>query len=221
MYALVAQSLARRHGAYWALRDSSFNLPLGSATLVFGPNGAGKTTLLRLCASSLSPTRGTLHWFGQRTAPRERIALLSHTDGLFDDLTAAEHMELGARLLRTPLAHISRLLERVGLADRAHTPVRTYSAGMRRRLGFARLLQKPAELIVLDEPYTALDPAGATLVDTVIMELHKRGCTLLIATHQVEQTARICDRAIQIQGGRVSWNGSAVDAIPLASKGLG
>ncbi len=182
--------------------------------MLFGRNGAGKTTLIRLLASAMRPSGGTLQWFGSTDPDRLRIAMLSHQDGLYDDLSAFEHLEMSAALLpaRTGRPSPADLLDRVGLAARSASLVRTFSAGMRKRLAFARLLQKQADLILLDEPYSALDPQGAKLVDGLLDEFRAEGRTILTSTHQVERAAAHSDRAIQLESGRVNWVGLARDA---------
>ncbi len=214
-----ATGLSRRHGARWALRGVDLALHAGTATVLYGANGAGKTTLIRLLASAMRPTAGSLRWFGDVSPDRVRVATLSHHDGHYDDLTALEHLSLGARLLPSPRAgrpprpSPHDLLMRVGLSARSGSLVRTYSAGMRKRLAFARLLQKGADLVLLDEPYAALDPAGALLVDGLITELRGQGACLLVSTHQVQRTAALCDHAVRLDEGRVTWTGLASDTV--------
>lgn len=212
--AVRAVDVRKRHGAFWALRGVSLELAPGSVTMLIGSNGAGKTTLIRLLASASSRSGGTLAWFGADEPPRERIAMLSHADGHYDDMTALEHLRMAAALLAPRPARPTpeALLERVGLQGRGGSLVRTYSAGMRKRLAFARLLQKDADLVLLDEPYAALDPAGAVLVDGLLDELRAAGRTVVVSTHQIERAARRCDHAIQLTAGRVTWTGPAVDA---------
>lgn len=212
--AVVATGLSRRHGAFWALRGVDLSLPAGSSTILFGSNGAGKTTLIRLLATAMRPTSGSVRWFGEPEADRLRIAMLSHQDGHYDDLAAQEHLELAAALLppRPGRPSPAELLARVGLAARSGSLVRTFSAGMRKRLAFARLLQKQADLVLLDEPYAALDPQGAALVDSLLDEFRAQGRTVLTSTHQVERAAARAEHAVRLDGGRVTWAGPAREA---------
>jgi heme exporter protein A len=215
---LTARDLCKRHGAFWALRSVTIDIVGGTTTMLFGDNGAGKTTLVRLLASAASPTGGSISWFGSADPARARIAMLSHADGHYDDLSALEHLNMAESLLprvgpgAPPRRSPAQLLDDVGLSARSGSLVRTYSAGMRKRLAFARLLQKNADLILLDEPYSALDPNGALLVDRLLGELHSLGRTVIVSTHQVERTAKHADNAIHLSGGRVIWSGLASDA---------
>lgn len=218
--AVVATGLSRRHGAFWALRGVELTLDSGTSTVLFGRNGAGKTTLIRMLATAMRPSGGTLQWFGSADPDRLRIAMLSHQDGHYDDLSAIEHLEMTGALLpaRPDRPSPVDLLGRVGLAARADSLVRTFSAGMRKRLAFARLLQKQADLILLDEPYSALDRQGAALVDGLLDEFRAEGRTVLASTHQVERAAAHCERAVQLDSGRVVWVGSAGDAAANAAE---
>jgi ABC-2 type transport system ATP-binding protein len=103
------------------------------------------------------------------------------------------------------------LLEEVGLAERAGDPVATFSAGMRKRLSLARTLLQEASVVLLDEPYGALDPPGFRLVDRFFSLLRQRGTTVLVATHLLERGAALCDRGIVLEGGRLAWTGAARD----------
>jgi heme exporter protein A len=214
----MARELCKRHGAFWALRNVTLDIVAGTTTMLFGDNGAGKTTLVRLLASASAPSAGSISWFGSSEPARERIAMLSHADGHYDDLSALEHLNMAASLLpraesdAPPRRSPAQLLEDVGLSTRSGSLVRTYSAGMRKRLAFARLLQKNADLILLDEPYSALDPSGALLVDRLLGEFHAQGRTVIVSTHQVERTAKHADNAVHLSGGRVIWSGLASDA---------
>ena len=222
---VLAEGLARCQGTRWALRGVDLRIPAGRIVMVCGANGSGKTTLIRLLGTALSPTKGTLQLFGGRfgepTGPdvRARVAMLSHADHHYDDLTAQEHLDLVAALLpaRSDRPTAADLLARVGLSARSGSLVRTFSAGMRKRLAFARLLQKQADLVLLDEPYAALDPQGAALVDSLLDEFRDQGRTVLTSTHQVERAAARAEHAVRLDGGRVTWAGPARDAASSAT----
>ncbi len=210
---VTAERLARRHAGRWALRGVELELEAGRALMVIGPNGSGKTTLIRLLGTALTPTTGTLRLFGgPPEAARSRVAMLSHSDHHYDDLSARENLVVCASLAPRPGADVDAVLARVGLAGRANDIVRTFSAGMRKRLAFARLLWKRADLVLLDEPYAGLDPAGGRFVDALIHELRAGGTTVVLSTHQVARGATLCDDAVLLEAGRVKWRGNAKDA---------
>ncbi len=208
MIAARLTQVSRRYGLHWALVRMSAELPSGHSILLTGPNGAGKTTLLRILATALSPTRGSLEIFGlspktDLETVRRKVGLVTHKSHLYEDMTAAEALQLLARFDRSVDAKaIPQMLERVGLSSRADSPARTFSAGMRRRLSLARVLLQHPELILLDEPFTQLDPDGVTLVEEVTRELKSRGATLVMSTHDVERGRALCDLHLHLVAGR-------------------
>ncbi len=206
--AIDAAHLSRRYGRRWALVDVTFQVAHGQVMMVAGRNGSGKTTLLRILATAIRPDGGGATVGGhdvvrQREEIRRQTALLAHYSYLYESLTARENLEIVARFCGVPPPSAAEALDRVGLADRANDAVTTFSAGMRKRLSFARvLLQKPA-IAFLDEPYGQLDPEGFALVEQVIAELKRAGATVLVATHQVDRVQRFADTSMTLEQGRV------------------
>lgn len=211
---IAARQVMRRYGGRWALKGIDLEISAGHTLMVCGANGSGKTTLLRVLATALRPSGGSLFLFGSPAddAVRSRLSLLSHADGHYDDLTAIENLNLGVQLGSRRNANVGDALEKVGLAGRAHDLVGTFSAGMRKRLAFARVLLKDAELVMLDEPYAALDPEGSRLVDSLIVDWRTRGKSIVVSTHQTERAARLSDDALVLDAGRVRWSGPAEEA---------
>ena len=210
---IEVNGLARRYGSRWALADVTFRLPPATVLMVSGHNGAGKSTLFRVLATAIRPDRGTAVVGGfdvvhQRQDVRKLTALLSHQSYLYDSLTARENLDVVADHLGSSRDGVTGALEQVGLASRAADAVSTFSAGMRKRLSFARVLLQQPRVVLLDEPYGALDAAGFDLVDEVVVELRRRGATVLMATHQRERGAKLADRAMVLEQGRVIWEGA-------------
>jgi heme exporter protein A len=204
MLAIEVENLARRYGRRWALAGVSFSARQGSVVMIAGRNGSGKSTLLRVLATAIRPDAGSAKVAGfdvvrDREDVRQTTALLSHASYLYNALSARENLGLIVR----DAATVDRMLDRVGLLARANDAVTTYSAGMRKRLSFARVLLQTASVVMLDEPYGQLDPEGFTLVDEVVSELKARGKTLLIATHQVEHVTILADQVLTLDGGRL------------------
>ena len=165
-----ASGLAKRYGDKRVLQGVDFELPRGGFFVVTGPNGSGKTTLLRLCAGLATPTSGEL----EVDADRAGIGFLGHEPLVYKELTALENLDLYGRLYAIPerRERIGMLLERFGLWDVRAELVSTFSRGMAQRLALCRSLLHDPELVILDEPYSALDEAGADLLDRELAELH-------------------------------------------------
>ncbi|HLY93338.1 MAG TPA: ABC transporter ATP-binding protein [Gaiellaceae bacterium] len=174
---IQAHALGKRFGDKRVLRNVELAVPRGGFALVTGANGSGKTTLLRLCAGLARPSEGELRVDAERAA----IGYLAHEPLVYRELTALENLELYGRLYRVPerRERIGMLLERFGLWDARRDRVVSYSRGMTQRLALCRVLLHEPALLVLDEPYSALDEAGATLLDELLREER----TFVVATH--------------------------------------
>jgi heme exporter protein A len=175
-----ARKLGRVFGARRVIRDLDLDLPRGAFLLVTGPNGSGKTTLLRLVAGLLVPTAGEL----RVDSPRERVGFLGHEPLVYRELTALENLDLYGRLYRVPerRERIGMLLERFGLWEARNQRADSFSRGMLQRLAICRTLLHDPDLLVLDEPFSALDEDGGALLDRELAELRPRA-TFLVTTH--------------------------------------
>ena len=177
---ITARRLGKRYGDRRVLRGVDLEVERGCFLVVTGPNGSGKTTLLRICAGLTAPSEGTI----ERRVERSELGYLGHEPLVYRELTALENLELYGRLYRVAerRERIGMLLERFGLWDVRHERVSSYSRGMTQRLALCRVLLHDPALLVLDEPYTALDDAGAELLDAQLAELRQER-TLLVSTH--------------------------------------
>lgn len=207
------RELCRRFGRRWAFARVDLVVPRGERLLILGANGSGKTTLLRAIATAISPSQGTLRLFGldpkvHPDAVRARLALLSHHTGFYEDLSARDNLRVLARLTRNNDIDIGALLDQVSLEDRKD-PMRAFSMGMRKRLALAAILVQKPDLIMLDEPFAALDPSGMDAVAALIRTLPG---TVLIASHLVERASALCDRAMLMDAGVPRWQGPACQA---------
>ena len=177
---IEARKLGRRFGEKRVFRGVDLTVPRGGFAVVTGANGSGKTTLLRICAGLAIPTEGDL----RVDVGRAQIGYLAHEPLVYRELTALENLELYGRLYHVPerRERIGMLLERFGLWDARRDRVASYSRGMTQRLALCRVLLHDPALLVLDEPYTALDDQGAELLDAQLAELRGER-TFLVSTH--------------------------------------
>ncbi|HET7571816.1 MAG TPA: ABC transporter ATP-binding protein [Gaiellaceae bacterium] len=177
---ISAHGIGKRFGEKRVLRGVDLLLGRGDFLVVTGPNGSGKTTLLRICAGLALPSEGEL----ALAAARHEIGYLGHEPLVYRELSALENLDLYGKLYRVPerRERIGMLLERFGLWEVRRERVASYSRGMTQRLALCRVLLHDPALLVLDEPYTALDAAGAELLDAQLLELRgERAC--LVSTH--------------------------------------
>ena len=222
--AVATTDLARLFAGSPAVAGVSLRVEAGRTVALLGPNGAGKTTLLRVLATALRPSYGSASVDGLDVGRdthlvRERVAYLSHATGLYDDLTARENLAFAAAMLGTPdpSARIDRALGDVELEARADDRVRDFSAGMRKRLALGRILLGRASLVLLDEPYAALDAEGMVLVDQLLAAWHAAGVTVMLASHTTDRLDALLDGRVTLARGLVAEvSGAGVTSMPPA-----
>jgi len=206
--AIEARALEKWYGPLPAVRGVDFTLARGEFLTLFGPNGAGKSTLLRMLCGAVRPTRGAVTVGGEEVgasdAARRRIGLLSHQTFLYPGLSAAENLDFFARLYALPQRRelVDAALESVGLRERRADRVRTFSRGMQQRLALARTLLHDPEVVLLDEPYTGLDPHAAALLRGILDRLRDGRTTVVLVTHNLSQGLEQADRVVVQVGGR-------------------
>jgi heme exporter protein A len=183
---IAARALEKRYGAKRALRPVDLDVERGGFVVVTGANGSGKTTLLRLVVGLAAPSGGEL----EVEAERGGLGFLGHEPLVYRDLTAVENLDLYGRLYRVPerRVRVGMLLERFGLWEARNDRASAYSRGMLQRLALCRTLLHDPELLVLDEPFTALDSTGADLLDRLLEEVAGTR-TILLSTHDPSRVA--------------------------------
>lgn len=218
MAELVIDDVSRRYGRRWALVHVSCEIREGEGWMILGHNGSGKSTLIRCLATAQRVHEGRIRWGGEdlwaeRARLRHEIAVLGHQPALYDDLSAAENLHVWGRLGGHDVSRptLDALLTRVGLDPARRDPVRTFSAGMRRRVAIARILLKRPRLVLLDEPFTALDPGGRAWLTDVIREFRASGATLLMATHLPQVASAVAENALILDGGKVVFRGPVAE----------
>jgi ABC-2 type transport system ATP-binding protein len=210
-YATGALGLGRRR----AVTDISLTIPTGQVCGLLGPNRAGKTTLVKILLTLCRATSGVVQRLGAPTRDRRTLARVGyvHENHAFPRyLTPAALLEYYGALSLVPYEQAKKrvpaLLERVGLADRANDPIRTFSKGMTQRLGIAQALINDPDLLVLDEPNEGLDLAGRQLMMGIIREQRERGRTVILVSHVLPEVEQLCDRIAVLVAGRLAYDGT-------------
>jgi len=219
MLAVQTDLLSRRYSQggkrvdILALHDVSLEIEVGEVRGLLGPNGAGKTTLVKILCTALLPSSGTARVLGhdvvlETAAVRPLIGIVFGGDrGLYPNLTGQQNLDYWAALYGVPAREakrrVSALLERVGLATRAHQPASGYSRGMKQRLHLARGLIANARVLFLDEPTIGMDPMATRDFRALIKELQSEGRTILLTTHDMAEAEALCDRVALIDHGRL------------------
>ncbi len=214
---LVARGLEKSYGDFRAVKGVDFEVYRGECFGFLGPNGAGKTSTMKMIYGAAVPTGGELEVSGLDVTRHEReikrrIGVIHQENNLDEDLTVRENLLVYGRYYDLPRKTARRradeLLEFVRLTDKAGAEVEQLSGGMKRRLLIARALINDPEIVVLDEPTTGLDPQARHLVWDRLRELTHEGKTLILTTHYMEEAARLCDRLVIMEGGRIISHGS-------------
>lgn len=214
--AVRMRGLCKRYDERWVLRDITLDVSRGSYLALLGANGAGKSTLLHTLAMLNPASSGELALFGEsanRPSPklRSRIGMIGHQPMLYRDLSAVENLVFFGKLygISRPDQRAADLLERVGLADRAASIVKTFSRGMVQRLSIARALMHAPDMLLADEPFSGLDVPSVHAVSDLLGELHADGKTVILTNHDVRQSLELAQRVVVLRRGSVVRDQSA------------
>jgi Cu-processing system ATP-binding protein len=229
---IECHGLTKRHGELTRLDALDLTVKEGEVLALLGHNGAGKTTTMKLILGLISPSAGSLSVLGgapdgpHAETLRRRLGYLPENVNFYEQLTGHEVLAYFARLKRVDRRQVDELLERVGLAEAANRRVKTYSKGMRQRLGLAQALLGEPQLLLLDEPTTGLDPAATRDFYETVRELRERGCTVLLSSHVLPGVEPYIDRALILGAGRCLALGSLDElrrqaALPLTIRARG
>ncbi|MDH4036800.1 MAG: ABC transporter ATP-binding protein [Candidatus Krumholzibacteria bacterium] len=201
---------------FWGVRTPvlqgvDLSLEQGEVFGFLGHNGAGKSTTMKAILGLIRPDAGSVTIFGQDGASertRARMGYLGEEVGLYPQITGPEMLLLVGRLFRLPRAVVRRradeLIELVGLGEKRSVKIRHYSKGMKQRLGIATALMNDPELLLLDEPYSGLDPVGRKQLRELLIDLKRQGKTIMMSSHIVPDVEAVCDRVGILSGGRIA-----------------
>ncbi len=215
---LDLQNVTRLYGTVIGVNDITLSLAKGAHGLL-GPNGAGKTTLLNLITGQLSPTIGTVYVLGEpaRSSPKllQRLGYLPGSEGMYADVSAIEWVTYLTRLQGFDTSQAKRLalqaLERVSLTEHMHRKISTYSRGMRQRTRLAQAIAHEPEFLILDEPFSGLDPIARHTMTTLLQQWIADGQSLLVSSHVLHEIESLTRSFLLLSGGRLLASGSTDD----------
>ncbi len=222
--ALAIDGLVKRYGDKRAVDGLSFSAPQGKITGVLGPNGAGKSTTIRIIVGILTPDEGSVSLFGKphARASLRRVGYLPEERGLYRSMTPRAFIAYVARLKgvawREALMRADALLEEQGLGAYARKRIKTLSKGMAQKVQLAAAVAHRPDLVVLDEPFSGLDPVNQRAVETMVRDIAASGRTVLFSTHVMEHAERLCDRIVLIDQGRKAFEGTVPEALAIVPR---
>jgi ABC-2 type transport system ATP-binding protein len=222
--AVRVDRLTKHFGRRVAVDDASFCVPVGTVTGFVGPNGAGKTTTLRMLVGLVRPTSGAAEVLGRSIeSPATylgRVGALIEGPAFYPGLSGWRNLEVLTTLGRCDPARIGVVLALVGLTDRAHDLYRTYSLGMKQRLGIAAALLREPEVLILDEPTNGLDPAGIRDMRELVARIAGSGLAVLISSHLLAEVQSVCDWLVIVERGHLVYEGTIDALLEQGTEGL-
>jgi ABC-2 type transport system ATP-binding protein len=215
--AVAIDGVSKWFGGYAAVSDLTLTVPRGSVYGFIGPNGSGKTTTLRMTMNILFPDRGDIVVLGERTtaAARDRVSYLPEERGLYKKMSVRDLLRYYGRLKSVPRARlegaIDAWLERMQLGDRAGLRIESLSKGQAQKVQFIAAVVSEPELLILDEPFSGLDPVNAEVLKDAVLSLRDRGTTIVFSTHDMAAAERLCDRIFMIFRGKKVLDGTLAE----------
>ena len=222
---LVMNNVTKRFGAFTAVSDLSLDVPEGAIIGFLGPNGAGKSTSLRMALGVMQPDSGSVSLFGKppEIATLKRVGFLPEERGLYKKMTARATIEHFARLkgltARDARARAIELLDMSGLSEFKATRISKLSKGMAQKVQILSTLAHRPDFLILDEPFSGLDPVNQQVLEDLIRAEHERGATILFSTHVMEHAERLCDRIVMMARGRKVFDGTLDQAFNALGQG--
>jgi ABC-2 type transport system ATP-binding protein len=215
--ALDVADFSKKYGDRMALSHANFEVPMGSICGFVGPNGSGKTTTIRMLLGLISPTTGSGHVLGESITQPEKylpnVGAMIEGPAFYPALTGAQNLTVLAKLGGFDTNTIQGLLDLVDLGDRGNSKYKTYSLGMKQRLGIAAALLPKPKLLILDEPTNGLDPAGIQEVRALLRKLADNGTTVFVSSHLLSEIEMISDHLVMLRLGKVIFSGKTSELL--------
>jgi ABC-2 type transport system ATP-binding protein len=213
--AISVSDLSKKYDSGFAVSHTNFQVPVGTICGFVGPNGAGKTTTIRMLLGLISPSGGTGRILGEPiTSPEKylsQVGAMIEGPAFYPALSGAENLKVLATLGGFPLERVDQLLAQVGLADRGKSKYKTYSLGMKQRLGIAAALLPNPKLLILDEPTNGLDPEGIQEIRQLLRSLADSGTTVFVSSHLLSELEIISEYLVMLRKGEVVFAGPMQD----------
>jgi len=207
---LQINKLTKQYGKITAVEDLSLTVEKGNIYGILGPNGSGKTTTLGIILGIIHATSGDFRWFDGNYGinPRRHLGALLETPNFYPFLDAVDNLKIVAHIKKTETSQFDELLDLVNLSERKHSKFRTYSLGMKQRLAIAAAMVGDPVVLIFDEPTNGLDPQGIAEVRETIIEISKRGKTILLASHILDEVEKVCSHVAIIKKGKLLATGT-------------
>ncbi len=215
---LTIRELHKKFGSIHAVNNLSFTLKKGNVYGILGPNGSGKSTTLGIILNVVNKTSGNFQWFDGSISTHEalkKIGAIIERPNFYPYMTAYENLALVCKIKNIPKDKIDLRLKDVNLYERKNSKFSTFSLGMKQRLAIASALLNEPEILILDEPTNGLDPQGIHEIRSIIQEISKKGTTILLASHLLDEVEKVCDHVIVLQKGKMIFMGR-VDALGIS-----
>jgi ABC-2 type transport system ATP-binding protein len=223
---LKMSGVSKWFGSFQAVRSLDFDVPKGSIVGFLGPNGAGKSTSLRMALGVLSPDRGEVSLLGAppNLESLKRVGFLPEERGLYKKMSPRQIITYFARLKglsnRDAKARADELLEMMGLGEFARSRVTKLSKGMAQKVQILSALAHRPDFLILDEPFSGLDPVNQQALEDLIIEEHKRGATIVFSTHVMEHAERLCEKIVMMARGRKVFDGTLDEAFAALGRAV-
>lgn len=213
MNILSVNNITKYYGNICALNSVSFSVPKGCVFGILGPNGSGKTTLLSIITSILKPSAGDYSLFDEppTDAHRRKMGTLLETPNFYHYLSAVKNLRISAAIKENGQNNIDAAIETVGLSHRKNSAFSTYSLGMKQRLAIGAALLADPEVLIFDEPTNGLDPEGIADIRSLIKELAKKGKTIIMASHLLDEVEKVCTHVAILKQGKLITSGKVDD----------
>lgn len=212
---LSVDKLSKHYGRIKAVNELSLDISKGTVFGILGPNGSGKTTLLGLVLDVINPTSGEFRWFGDlpNTEARKKVGAILETPNFYPYLSAVKNLEIIAEIKGASYDEIPKVLEIVELSERQKSKFKTFSLGMKQRLAIAAALLGTPEVLILDEPTNGLDPQGIAEIRNIILEIAKKGITIILASHLLDEVQKTCTDVVVLKKGEKLFSGKVDEVL--------